>query len=288
MSIAVILALVDGGAGSKAALEAAVGLGRRFEARVDFLHVEPDAESAVPVMGEGLSGAAVEQIIESIKAEGTRRLEAAKALYEEHCAKAGLPTVEPDDKPEPGKFAVAFRHVVGREAEEIKRRGRLADLIILSRPKAAGEGSAPGFDTALFDSGRPLLLVPSDGSEKIGGCIAIAWDRSREATRAVDAALPFLVEAEKVVILSAREGKAKVEPSQLSWYLAGHGIAAKTWAFTPEGGALGEELLAEAAKAGADLMIMGGYGHSRLRELVLGGATREVLQKAAIPVLMAH
>ena len=90
------------------------------------------------------------------------------------------------------------------------------------------------------------------------------------------------------MVLSAREADDGPEPSELVHYLAGHGIAAKTWAFTPGAGSVGDALLAEAQKAGADLLVMGAYGHSRLRELVLGGATRGVLTHGAIPVLLVH
>lgn len=289
MSIATILALIDGTASSEAALQAALQLGKRFSARVDLLHVEIDVATAVPVVGEGMSGAAVEQIMQSLQAEAQTRAAEARRLFEAHSKKDKLAVVEPDAAPRPGAFAVSFRHVVGREADEIVHRGRLSDLIVLARAGGPAEGEASAaFDVALFDTGRPTILVPAKPVAAIGDTVAVAWNQTREAARAVGGAMPILTKAKTVVILTGRESAASPEPSELANYLAAHGVSAKTWAFSPKSGSIGDELLAEAQKAGADLMVMGAYGHSRLRELVLGGATRGVLSRGAIPVLLAH
>lgn len=289
MSWAIILAVIDGTESSEAALAAALALGRDFSARVDLLHVEPDVERSVPVVGEGLSGAAVEQILQSLQREAAARLEAAKGLYQKRCVEAGLPVAEPGAETGPGKFAVRFHHVVGQEDDEVLKRGRLSDLIVMARPPEGGEGElTPAFDAALFDSGRPVLLVPAGPVADFGATIAVAWTRTREAARAAAAALPLLAKAGRVIVLTGREGAGGAEPSDLAGYLAAHGIKARTWAFAPETGSIGKALLGEAKEAGADLMVMGAYGHSRLREMVLGGATRDVLDRAAIPVLLVH
>jgi nucleotide-binding universal stress UspA family protein len=217
------------------------------------------------------------------------RLQEARRLYEAHCVAEGLPVVEPDAAPGPGGFAVCFRHVVDREIDQVLRHGRLSDLLVMARPGGEDEaGLSATFDAALFDSCRPVLLVPARPMTSYGATIAIAWDRSREAARAVAAGLPLLAKADKIVILTAREAGSDTEPSELASYLALHGIEARTWAFTPGPGSLSEALLAEAEKAEADLVVMGAYGHSRLREMVLGGVTHGVLADAVIPVLMVH
>lgn len=289
MSMAAILAVIDGGPGSKAALDAAVQLGRTFQSRVELLHVEVDAESSLPVMGEGMSGAAVEQVLQSLRAEAEARLAEARRLFEQHRTAGKLPVVEPDSVPVAGQFAVCFRHVTGREPDEVLHRARLSDLTVFGRSGQEGDGgTSVTFEAALFDSGRPVLLTPSTPVKDLGSTAAVAWDRSREAARAVQAALPILRGAKRVVVITARQSESDIEPSELVHYLAGHGINARTWAFAPGSGALGEEILEEAGKAEADLLVMGGYGHSRLRELVLGGVTRRVLSNATIPVFMMH
>ncbi len=290
MTIASILAIVDGSDTSAAALRAGLLLGRRFSCRVDFLHTEPDVLASVPIVGEGMSGAAVEQIMASFQAAADARLKAARDLFDSNCQEQKLPCVQPDDGIVPGKFQVSFRQVEGREEYEISRRGRLADVIVLARPKEGGdvEGAA-GFDAALFDSGRPVVLVPGEPAAVIGDTVAIAWNGSREAAIAVAAALPLLHRAGKVFVLTAREGDdSSLEPSELARYLGGHGIEARTWAYSPGTDSIGDSLMREAGKAGADLLVMGAYGHSRLRETVLGGATRDALRHGAIPIMLAR
>jgi len=289
MSYAAILAVIDGAKGSESSLQAAINLGRAFKARVELLHVEVEAESALPVMGEGMSGAAVEQMLQSLQEESQARLAEARRLFDHYRDVEKLPVVEPDSVPATGKFAVCFRHVTGREPEEVLHRARLSDVTIFARPGHAGENeTSAACETTLFESGGPILLVPPKPVKDLGSTVAVAWDRSRESARAVHAALPILKKAKKVVTITGRQSESDPEPSELARYLAGHGISARTWAFTPGSGALGQELLAEAARAEADMLVMGGYGHSRLRELVLGGATRSVLSQAAIPVFMMH
>ena len=289
MGLATILALIDGAPGSEAALAAALKLGRDHQARVELLHTEADVSTSVPVVGEGMSGTAVEQIIESLERESKTRLAEAKRLFEEHCVAAKLPVVEPDADLDPGTFAVAFRRVVGRNGDELLHRARLSDLTVIARSGAEPlRTQSAAFDAALFSSGRPVLLVPHEPVTRLGETVAVAWNRTREAARAVSSALPILSAAKKVVILTAREPGSEAEPSELAWFLSGHGITGRTWAFTPGPGSIGDALLAEAGKAEADVLVMGAYGHSRLRELVLGGATRGVVAHGALPVFMVH
>ncbi len=117
----------------------------------------------MPVVGEGMSGAAVEQLVQNLRAEVQNRLREARRLFEVHCVAAALPVVEPDGATETGAFSVCFRHVVDREVEQVLRYGRLSDLIVMARPGAESEaGLSAAFDAVLFDSGRAVLLVPAE------------------------------------------------------------------------------------------------------------------------------
>jgi len=287
MTWAKLLADIDGGAGSEAVVGAALRIGQAFAGRVELLHVEESEEQAIPIVAEGMTAGAVGQMLESLSEQREIRAEAAETLYKTLCVDAGLATCEPDDAAVPGRFRVAFRRVVGRESDELARRGRLADLVIVGGPVAEG-GFSQAVETAMFATGRPLLMVPESVSERLGMSLAIAWDGTLGAARAAGAALPLLCRAETVTILTADMEKVGTKPSALADYLAEHGISARTWAFLPEDGALGERLLGEAEAAGVDMLVMGAYGHSRLREMVLGGVTRSVTAKSRIPVLMAH
>ncbi len=287
MTWAKLLAYIDGESGSEAVVSAALHLGQAFAARVELLHVELSDEEAIPIVAHGMTAGAVGNILESLSEQREIRAEAAETLYKTLCIDAGLATCEPDDAAVPGRFRVAFRRVVGRESDELARRGRLADLVIVRGPMAEG-GLLEGVETAMFATGRPLLMVPETVPERLGMNLAIAWDGTTGAARATGAALPLLSRAETVTILTADMEKTGTKPSALADYLAEHGISSRTWAFLPEDGALGERLLAEAEAAGADMLVMGAYGHSRLRQMVFGGVTQSVIAKSKIPVFMAH
>lgn len=288
MAWATILAVTDGGTGSEAAMTAAIGLGQRFGARVDFLHVENDARDLVPYVGEGMSATAMEQIMASVQARNEARRETLDRCYKRHCSGAGLREVEPGMEAEAGEFGVCMNRITGREADQVERMGRLSDVIVLSHPdKAEGDGEAT-LDAALFGSGRPVMLAPPEPGQAFGKQIAIAWDGSKEGACAVVAALPMLSQAEEVVIITAREGGDEAEPSDLARFLARHGVEGKTWAYTPGSESIAEGLLEQADHARADMLVMGAYGHSRLRERILGGATQGVLDSAKIAVLMMH
>lgn len=287
MTWAKVLAYIDGEKGSEAVVGAALRLGQAFAARVELLHIELSEEQTIPIVAEGMTAGAVGQMLESLSEQRQTRAEAAETLFKSLCVDAGLETCAPDDPPEPGRFRVAFRRVAGREADELSRRGRLADLVLVRGPVAEA-GFSQAVETAMFQTGRPLLMIPENLPERLGASIAIAWDGSLGAARAAGAALPLLGRAETVTILTADMEKVGAKPSALADYLAEHGIAARTWAFLPDGGALGERLLDEAVAAGADMLAMGAYGHSRLREMVLGGVTQSVTAKAEIPVFMTH
>ncbi|MEQ8356453.1 MAG: universal stress protein [Kiloniellaceae bacterium] len=288
MNWANILAVTDGAAGSDAAMAAAIDLGQRFGARVSFLHVANDSRDLVPYVGEGMSGSALEQVMASVEAGNTKRREAVEASYKRMCSGAGLPEVAPEEAIAAGQFAVCLEKVTGRQPEEIERRGRLSDLIVMPHPSLTEGEASLSIDAALFGSGRPVFLAPAKPKPGFGKKIAIAWDGARESAVAASAALPLLKSADEVVIVTARESADIIEPSALARYLAGHDIKAKTWAYTAGAESTADGLLDQAGRAGADCLVMGAYGHSRLRERILGGATEGVLDRARIPVFMKH
>ena len=143
-------------------------------------------------------------------------------------------------------------------------------------------------------SGRPVLVVPYIGSAvSPGKRVVIAWDASREAARAVADALPLLARASSLwVVTIDGKGSGMIDRSDsaedLCRYLADHGMQAKPDRLQTEEGSEADILLSRIADFGADLLVMGCYGHTRLRELVLGGMTREILQHMTVPVLMSH
>ncbi len=174
------------------------------------------------------------------------------------------------------------------------RHARYADLTVLSqsaREPAEMTRADELPDAMLVGSGRPLLIVPRYGSfPVIGDNVLIAWKPTREATRAVHDALALLKRAKRVSVLEVNPERDadRRDDRDLATHLAAHGITAEIASTVADDIGVGDVLLSRAADLGADLIIMGGYGHSRLREFTFGGATRHMLERMTVPVFMSH
>jgi nucleotide-binding universal stress UspA family protein len=271
-----ILVLVDGGPLSDSTLETGLAVAGLFDAQVQALHVQADPATLVPIVGEGMSGAMVEQVMDAMSKAVDQRSERAKAAYEKIAARGGA--------------KIAWRLESGPEPVVLAAAGRLSDLIVLGRPDKSMDGqTAASLDAALFDTGRAVLVAPPAATASLCRRVALAWNGSAEASRVVGMALPYLAKAEAVTILSAPGTDKRAPAEALAGYLALHGIKTDVESFElHHHQSVGHALLEHAQKANADLLAMGAYGHSRLREMILGGATRDVLAQATIPVLMAH
>ncbi len=274
MSIKTILVLADGGSGTAATLTTAVAVARRFSAGLDVLHVRADVETMVPVIGEGMSGAMVEQMMSAMQQTVESRARKAKGAYEQVCVAGGV--------------QAAWRESTGRETDIVANAGRLVDLIIVGKPNAESETPlAATLDAALFDTGRPVLVAPT-AATVVGSRVAIAWNGSAQAARVVAAAKPVLSIADQVTVVTVGEIGRSASAADLVAYLAKHAVRAVHEALTLDQATTGATLLAYAGRTQTDLLVMGAYGHSRLREMILGGATRDVLAAATLPILMAH
>lgn len=176
-------------------------------------------------------------------------------------------------------------------AHELARRARYCDLAIVEQPdREAREGDTQLLEAILFGSGRPLLVVPFIQKRALAFDNAlVAWDESATAARAVAAALPFLKRTNhvEVVTVDDRSRPRSAEPETLARHLEAHGVRTRGRRL-PNVGDVTDTLLSHAADIGADYLVMGGYGHSRLREFILGGATRGILASMTVPILMMH
>lgn len=287
MAIRVILVPVNATAAGEAALATAFALGRRFDAHVAALHVRADPRTAMPYIGEGTSGVVVQEIMLAAQRDAEERALSARALFDRLCEEHTILVVE---APSAGPSA-SWSEETGREDEAVARGGRLCDVIVVAgRPEEPGSPPATAtVEAALLESGRPVLIAPPGGARSLGARVAVAWNGSAEASRAVAAAIPVLAQAEKVAVLTAGEGEdALMTADGLVRYLAWHEIAASAEVLSPGPEGAGVRLLEEAERLGADLLVMGAYTHNRLRQMIFGGVTRHVLTHARLPVLVAH
>ena len=261
---------------------------RQYESYVEGLCIRPSLAGAIAVGFEGgvAALAGTEEQFEQEQETRTRRLQqqfdgfvhdnglavATSADTEGLCAR----WVE-DEAPGIGVFG---------------QRGRVFDLIVVGRPTPGALTPAMNtLETVLFESGRPVLIAPPTAPQSLAGNVVIAWNGSTETARAVAFATPFLQAAERVTVLTV-EGALVPGPSgdEVAESLRRHGVTADAAASMGKRSpsAAGAEMLEEAAKRGADLLIKGGYTQSRLRQMIFGGATSHILNEAQIPVLMAH
>jgi nucleotide-binding universal stress UspA family protein len=286
-NIRVVLAPVSGLGGDTAILEAAQALARVMPVHIEVLHAKPDAREAVPFMGEGASGALVEQVMAVAQRDIGTRATRAKAAFESWLKQSGIVL---DAAPGAQAASVSWREETGPEDEWVARRGRLADLIIAAKPGAEDAVSASiTFEAALLDTKRPVLLAPPGASAKLIGAPALlAWNGSSEAARSIAAAIPLLAKSSKVVIFAAAEKDPAADSSHLKDYLAWHGVAAEGPVAGRDDATTGTKLLETANTIGAGLLVLGAYTRSRMRQLIYGSITRHVLNNANICALMAH
>ena len=289
MAPKIILAAVTGQETDAATLAIAATVARRFNAHIDALHVKGDPRDAIPFLGEGASGVLIEQIMAAAERDAGTRSGRARTAFETWRTGSGLATAT---RPGGEGASVAWREETGTEEDCMARYGRVSDMIVVGRPPNDDSGaSIVIFETALFDTGKPVIVAPPEASAAsgvVGSAATIFWTGSAEAAHAVSSAISLLATAANVsVVASSTAGKATDTAPLIDW-LAWHGIRAQATpplAITPTAGA---ELLANAKKEGAGLLVMGAYTQSRLRQLIYGSVTKHVLTNAALPVLMAH
>jgi nucleotide-binding universal stress UspA family protein len=280
-----LLPLSSPGSG-EVALHTALLLTKMANAHLQVIHVRPDTRAMAPLAGEGMSGAMISEMITASERDSGTRAQDLRNVFEAAAAEHAVPLHAARlGQPEP---SASFAVVTGREEEVIAFQARISDLTIVPHP-AAGEdvASADALHAVLFDSGRPVLLSPFTRPASIGKRVAIAWNGMSNAAAALGSVVPFLPRADAVRILASPEyfRRGPTAP-EVANYIAHHGVTADIAQFSAIDREVGAGLLSAARDFQADLMSMGAYSSSRLRELILGGVTRYVLENADLPVLM--
>ena len=287
MGIRTILVSVDGTEPSHQALKTGFAMGRGLGSHVDVLHVRADPKDTVPLLGEGMSVAMIEDMMDVAEREGGERASKARQVFEAAMAEFGATL---SHQPSGEGFTVNWIEETGREDDAIALHGRLSDVIVAPRPTEQSDVSVNlALNAALFETGRPVLVVPPTGEPAAAKNVVISWNGSAYAARAVASALPILKSAESVTVFTVDSDRTSAERApELATYLGWHGISCDTHTLSGSSAAVGPKLMEEVAGVKADLLVMGAYTHSRMRQLILGGVTRHVLETATVPVLMAH
>ena len=288
--IKTILIAATGSAGDAATFAAALAIARPFGAHLEMLHVRQDPVAlAVAMTTDAGGGALAAGLIEQLETDSRERERKAHEIFTRFCADAGL-AVSGAPAPATAAAPSAEWHVeTGEEPRWMATYGVAADLIIAPRATGDEAGVARAtLEAVLLESGRPILIPAAAALPASFARIAIAWKPTPQAARAVAAALPFLARAKETVVVTVEEAAAERDESdRLVRNLAWHGIRATTLELKPGAEGAAATLLAGIGDR-ADLLVMGGYGHSRLREWVFGGFTQLALAGAPLSVLIAH
>ena len=288
MTYRTLMAVLQGGKADRNCLKAAQAAARPFGGHIEALHVRADPKAFLDYTGDAMTGEVYAQLMDAVEKESADKSRKARAEFDAWTKEAG---VDLASEPTAGAAVTAsWAEKMGSEDRVVGRDGMLRDLLVLL--SSAGQEDLRGEQTihrAMFESGRPVLIVPRDKSVKGFDRIAVFWNGSKEAVRAVEAAIPLLCQAKAVDVMWVEEDvEGDAVQTGLVGYLAWHGVAASAKRFAPDKRFIGEMLMDEAAKAKTDLVVMGGYSHSRLREFILGGVTQHMLEEATLPVLAAH
>jgi nucleotide-binding universal stress UspA family protein len=294
MSIKRILVPLPGSAAQTSEIDLALSAAKLLGAHVEALAIT-DAVPIGPEIGfppgpyaaRVATAAAVP--VARLMEERARHLHEQHARFAEACSLHQIPIVT-DAAAITSLPAATWHEVEGEYARVAVQRAAAFDLMVATSA-AVVERLKDIAERSLLRTQRPVLLAPARHHSNLTGTAIIAWDESLQCWHAVSAALPFLRAARSVMLVSVDRDAAARQAShaEVLAYLACHGVAAEPHVMAPDGRSIGETLLAAAATTEAGLLVMGAYVHSRIREMLLGSATRHVLQNAsATPVLMAH
>lgn len=285
-----ILAVVSDPQSGRACLHTALKLGRQLDCQVDALHILADPTAALPLVGEAMSGSMVDEMMGVAEREAGQRAKLTRAMFDD--VTTGLPITDTPVAVE--GFAVSWLEDSGVEEQMVALRGCRADLLVVNRPTTENETSAlMTLNAALMQSGRAVVAappLPEDGAAPSGPIerVAVFWNGSTEATRAVQAALPLLVSAKEVTVLRVEEEEWYAGTEDLDVHLTRHGVKTVISKVLPREVRTGRSLLYATQDANADMMVMGAYTRSKLRQLMLGSVTGYVMEHAIYPVLMSH
>lgn len=260
-------------------LSQAMALAQGFDAHLDVLGLGVDRSQTGYFYG-GADALLIQDMLHRAYEEAEQIRTSAEALLSKSGLRWGCDTGV-------AQLADLGRHISGR--------ARFSDLVVVPKPygKNRGVELEPTLEAALFEGQAPVLMVP-EGDSPMGAAktICLAWNESAEALVAARAALPFLKAAERVhvvVVDPPAHGPNRSDPGGLlSQYLSRHGVNAQVDVLSKTQPRVSDVLLRHATDTDADLVVMGAYGHSRFREAILGGATRNMLEQAHLPVFLAH
>ena len=286
MGLRALLLPVTGHHADDIALRIAFEIAQAFDSHLSALCLRPDPVDIARYVADWTAPVMTGELVAAVEHEAAAAAADAGAAFDEWRKGHGLPP----DRQRAGVngVSVSWTERTGMPGAILRDAARFADLVVMRGlgPNGPVDGDAM-LEAVLFDAGRPVLLSPAAAPASLFEGALIAWAGGREEVRAIAAALPLLGRMKQVAIrtIGANED---AHSEEMIAYLGYHGIAATAAQMQPAGKSVSETLLAEAKAMGASLLVMGGYHHSRTREAVFGGTTRQIISHVELPVLLAH
>lgn len=289
MAFMKILVPVIGAKQDSISLSTAFAAAKPFNAHVEVLFVHPDPRESVPYVGMPVSPEVVQEIVDSVGEIAKAASKTARAAMKVAAEEVGANIVE---HPQAVRQFVtcSYREVEGHFISRVAEAARLCDLVVFGPATLdSGPDVSGAFIETLTRTERPVLLSPREPTRDLTNKIVIGYDSGLAAAHALSAALPYLAAAGSVEILTVQQ--APLDAKRLDEaveYLALHGISATPRAIEKGERTAAEALLDAATKSGASMLVVGGYGHSRIMETVFGGTTAHMAQHRSLPLFMVH
>jgi len=288
MAIAKIVVPVTGSSRDGAALVTAFEAAKPFGAHVEALFVHRDPREAVGYPELTLRPEIVQNLVDTAELLAKEAGQAANRAFAAAAAGAEVEVVETPQRA--GEATASYREVTGHPSRVLAAEAALSDLVVFP---PIGHKDDPeihdAFVRVLAETGRPVLLAPEDPPQHIGRRIVVGWDGRAAAAKALLSALPFLDKASAVEILSVQRSPGDNHGiDDARDYLALHGIGCSERVIEPGKRSIAGALLDAAKGSDCDLLVVGGYGHSRLAESVFGGVTASIVSYPKLPIFMVH
>ena len=287
MSMKTILVPLEESKVLPSVLDCAFLVSQKFGSYIEGLHIRPLPAEVLTAAGEGLYAGAMD-LIENLDQRDNERAKRTREQFESFMTKHGVQFGNVGENREKPIANWLEESMPGDEV--VGNRGRLFDLIVVGRPiSGAATPSRSRLESAIFESGRLTLIAPPTSPTGLGKTIVIAWNRSTETARTVALAMPFLEQAKRVIILSIENyGVPGPDGNELRKSLSRNGIETQASVIPKMDRTVSQTILEETMLIGGDLLIKGAYTHSRLRQMIFGGVTNEILATTELPVLMSH
>lgn len=287
MAFRTILVPLRGDGRGESVLDHACALGRHFNAHIRAVHCKPRAKDLIP-FGVAVPALVRDQISSSAASITDDEVDRLKSLFDAYVEKNAI-TVCETRPPLHDTLTISWSVTDGKQADVIGSWGRLASVVAVAQPDRDTNLGQHTLESALLNTGRPVLLCPKTAVGALGENVAIAWNGSAESARAIAMCGSIIADAKSVTVLAAEDAEnLELSAEDLILHLLDHGIEASAKSITSKESTLGESLVKAAKDSGADVMIMGAYGRSRGRAMVMGGVTQWIIDHTDMPVLLVH